>query len=209
MPPALRVPYLALLIVVSACASEAEVGSVAAPVVYGVDGREDVYAAPSALFRSIARDAIVTMVRPGVLLPNLDGTFTPGFYPLSERINATYGEPLCPGERFGEQTTIGLCSGTLIDDDLVLTAGHCFDGSECGDESFVFDYFYGVAGILEEIDSDDIYACREIVVRRLDEDNPGADYAVVRLDRPVVGRTPAPVDVRYEVAASDPLTVIG
>jgi hypothetical protein len=32
---------------------------------------------------------------------------------------------LCPGERFGKQPTAAFCSGVLIKDNLLLTAGHC------------------------------------------------------------------------------------
>ena len=49
---------------------------------------------------------------------------------------------LCPDQRFTAQPTAGDCSGTLVDNRIVLTAGHCVEGKSCSDISFVFDYAY-------------------------------------------------------------------
>ena len=97
----------------------------------------------------------------------------------------------------------------MIDDDLVLTAGHCVDdAADCDNTRFVFDYFYAEDGRLETISAEDVYTCGQIVARRLQD---GLDYAVVQLDRPVEGgRVPAPVRGGDEpLQAGSMLTVIG
>ncbi len=184
------------------------VGSTPAAVVYGVDDRLDYYQSESALFRGITEDAIAVMIDASgnPLASNGDGTFSPDAPTLDQFVGG-----LCDGERYGDQPTMGSCSATLIDDDLVLTAGHCTaaaaDGIPCADAQFVFDYFYVASGQLEEIDADDVYDCAEVVVEEYGVG--GEDYAIVRLDRPVVGRTPAPVDVSFDVADGDPVVVVG
>lgn len=215
-------PSIALLLsALTGCEAKKAIRSASAPVVYGVDDRADVYDSTSSLYGDIARGSVVAMVPTGQgrLIDGGDGTFTPDPFTLAELIallaNASPydelidGQTLCPDERFAAQPTIASCSGTLIDDDLVLTAGHCTDGMSCPAAQFVFDYFYRADGLLETIDQDDVYGCAEVVVSRLDPDDSGQDYAVIRLDRPVVGRTPAPVDVGFGVSTGDPLLVVG
>lgn len=194
--------------------ADESVGSTTQPVVYTVDDRVDWYAIPSAPMQTLARQSIVALVpdnaidlaSPGVLFPPfLDAVGT-----LDEYVAAAYGEPLCPAERFRSQPAAAICSGTLIDDDLVLTAGHCVrNQAACEALRFVFDYLEVDTGVLEDIDTDDVYGCKRVLAYS-ERSNPHLDFAVVQLDRPVVGRTP--VDVRSlttPLAAGTPLVVIG
>ena len=95
---------------------------------------------------------------------------------------------VCADERFATQPTAAGCSGTLIGPDLILTAGHCINSSGCSGTSFVFDWTMTDATTLHTITTDDVYACQSVVART---QNNSLDFSVVRLDRPVVGRTPA------------------
>ncbi|MCB9659684.1 MAG: trypsin-like peptidase domain-containing protein [Sandaracinaceae bacterium] len=94
---------------------------------------------------------------------------------------------LCDGEAFPTQPTAAFCGGTLIAADLLLTAEHCVPNKRtCRAVSVVFDYRYTSDGVLAPLERDDVYACSRVFV----SDSAG-DYAIIQLDRAVVGRTPA------------------
>ena len=98
---------------------------------------------------------------------------------------------LVPGETF--------CSGTLIDEDVILTAGHCTDGWDEGDYDEVWVTFDPVAAVDPEtwlpIEGEGTwYVADEWITHPdyvSDEWPFTADYGLVFLDEPVVGITPA------------------
>lgn len=179
------------------------IGVVEEAVVYGDDDRTEVYAHSDSNLRDLARFSTLALIRPSAI----DSSD-----PTDVRINAasledSYG--LCSDQRFLEQPTAAMCSATLIDTDLVLTAGHCATNlSECQSFQYVFNYYYEAAGDLATITTDDIYQCQALVVQRL---AGGHDYAIIQLDRPVAApHRPAPVFLADEALEdSAPVTVIG
>ena len=188
----------ALLLVLAGCA--ADVGSATQPVVYDVDDRLDVFEHPDATLRALARDAVVAFV-PRDAVDDADPT---NIQLVGERYADAFD--LCEDVRFADQLTPAACSGTLIDEDLVLTVGHCVpDQATCEGYRFVFDHLLEAEGTVATVEADDVYDCAEVVMHR-----GGADVAVVRLDRPVVGRTPAPVRPGQTfLAPGDPVAMIG
>ncbi|WP_244219631.1 serine protease [Corallococcus interemptor] len=167
-----------------------------APVVYGKDDRFDVYAHPDATLRDRARQATVMLT-----VPELIDMTNPNDVQV-DPLTVGELEGLCTDQRFYDDPTPGLCSGTLIDDDLVLTAGHCVgpatpndDFIECKDARFVFNFYKTAEGQLQTITSQDVFSCKSIVARKLSSTSAGdIDFAIIRLDRPATPRfTPAPV----------------
>ncbi len=177
---------LGLVACVASPPSETDVGRTESAVVYGRDDRTEVYAHPDARLRRLAEEAVAMQVpSTRVDLSAPGGVRFPGTESLGDAAD------LCEGERFREQPVIGLCTGTLIDRQHVLTAGHCLEvPGACSTLSWVFGVRYARRGELVPVPHWDVYGCDRVVVQR----NVGVeDYAVVRLDRPVVGREPAPV----------------
>ena len=171
----------------------------AKPVVYGQDHRRDVYDYGDQAWATQVASFTAALMGNGIDRSNPNDI---GFD------NATLGEAfgLCSNERFVNQITAAFCSSTLVAPDLVVTAGHCINSGSCSGTYFVFDYYMTSASSLHTVTSDDVYECAEIVAHG----GNAHDYAVVRLDRPVVGRTPAMVDERaIPVANGTPLVVHG
>jgi Trypsin-like peptidase domain len=160
-------------------------GSATEEVVYGPDDREDVFAFANQAWAAQAANFSAAMVP----LSGIDQT-DPANVVLPAPTLTEIG--ICPDERFADQPVAGFCSGTLIGPDLILTAGHCISEADCADFGFVFNYYMTDETTLQTITSDDVYACEEVLVNLVD----ASDYAVVRLDREVVGRTPARVNTQ-------------
>ncbi len=204
MAPSPRWSPLLLLALVGCVSDPDAVGSEQQAVVYGEDDRTEVFAHPDPFWRTLADQSIVALVDVAAMDLSDPTNVQLRSRPLVET------RALCPSEQFLTQPTAADCSGTLIDYDLVLTAGHCIRTErDCSTTRFVFNYFYESEGTLATIDAtDDVYACSEIVAR---EDDGAVDYAVVRLDRTVTdahqpaavreGDTPLPL--------GEPLVVLG
>ena len=111
---------------------------------------------------------------------------------------------LCPAERFAEEPSWPFCSGTLVDQDLVLTAGHCLGpdaaqaAERCQRIRVVFGYELAADGSVHDPAAGDVYACRRVAAYGRDPRDPsGADFAVIQLDRSVSrDRTPVPLTER-------------
>jgi hypothetical protein len=182
-------------------------GEAADGVVYGTDDRQDVFAHANAALVARARQSTVALM-------------SPSDFNASNPNNVTFNGPtlqvaqdLCAGQRFLNDPTPAFCSGTLIDDDLVLTAGHCITSqSACTGTRFVFNFFRPSAGTLQTVTTADIFSCASIVVRQQGTvGGQNLDYAIVRLDRPAVPRfVPAPVRPGNDpVAVGQNVAVIG
>jgi hypothetical protein len=173
-----------VILTAAGCAGDVRenAGSAREPVVYGNDDRQDVFAFRDQRWAAQAADFAVTLVSPAAIDDSdPDNILLPA--PTLEETG------VCPDERFADQPTAGFCSGTLIAPDLVLTAGHCVSASDCDQTAFVFNYYMTDDSTLHAITSDDVYTCSEVLVNLVAD----SDYSVVRLDRDVVGHTPAPV----------------
>lgn len=161
-------------------------------VVYGTDNRTDVYAHADATMRARALQSTVALVSASDVI-----TTTPSNVRLRGATLAQ-AEGLCAGQRFSSDPTAAFCSGTLIDDDVVLTAGHCITtAADCASTRFVFKYARSSATALETITTQDVFSCAAIIARAETTTAQGeVDYALIRLDRSAAPRfTPAPVRV--------------
>lgn len=111
-------------------------------------------------------------------------------------------DELCEGEKFrGEPSMSYACTGFLVGPDLIATAGHCMvntgesrnePGMYCEAYSWLFDYRNEADGSVrvKDVPADRLYKCKEVIYAVKDEQAPFRDYALVRLDRPVLDRKP-------------------
>ncbi|WP_141591636.1 trypsin-like serine protease [Myxococcus sp. AB056] len=167
-----------------------ETGSQEHPVVYGPDNRTDVYAYPASVLRTRAEKSTVALMNPSDFNASNPNNVTFNGSTLQSAYN------LCSTQRFLNDPTSAFCSGTLIDDDLVLTAGHCItSASACANTRFVFNFYRTSATTLQTVTTADIFSCQSIVARQQGTvGGRNLDFAVVRLDRPATPRfEPAPI----------------
>lgn len=148
---------------------------------YGNDDRQQILAANDPRVVQWGR-SVAILVNRHILTSAGPGLVAASVQTLGER------HDLCSGERFADEPVLGFCSSYLIGPDLVATAGHCFKSTLCEETAFVFDFYQGGASEdVSAIPRSNVYQCAELVARQYDSVH---DYALVRLDRPVTGRTP-------------------
>ena len=167
---------------------------------YGEDDRNERYQASDSMQQWARSTALVTST--DSLFIDGDGNLRLATTSWSEKLAAAGTGPLCEDERFRDQPAPGFCSAFLIAPDLVATAGHCVNETySCEEIRFVFDFAYDPnedESDVNVVPRDDFYQCRHVVGRLYDqyalsvEDAVAreywSDWAVVQLDRAVVGR---------------------
>lgn len=170
--------------------------------IYGEDDRHDLYEESDPRWRAAAR-AVVALVSREDLTPVDGSAWTLPDESLGEI------EELCPEERFRDQPSPAWCSGFLVAPDVVATAGHCIEtDADCEDVAFVFDFHMADAATPRlRFDESQIYHPTGLIGHELDDFGP--DWALVRLDRPVLDREPLRVRRAGEVADDQSLVMIG
>ena len=170
-------------------------------VIYGVDDRLDAFVVTDQALLDDA-DSVVALFRSAKVVGNGDGT--------SSLQTETFGTArnLCDTERFRKQPIGAFCSGFLVAPDVIATAGHCVDESSVTDVRFVFGYrMQDATTEPSQISDDEIFSGATLIGRQ--EDAAGADWALVRLDRPVTNHPVVDIRTSGKIADTQDLHVIG
>jgi V8-like Glu-specific endopeptidase len=173
-------------------------------IIYGEDNRIETYQANKQLQKLAASTA--GMINTIKTIKVGKNTMLPP-YTISDDMG------LCETERFADQPSAVSCSGFLVGPDLLVTAGHCIQTQkDCDDVTWVFDY--KVKSDSEKTDilvpSKDTYKCSKVIESKLFSSYTlKKDYALIKLDRVVKGRTPLKFRTSGKVALKTDLTVIG
>lgn len=171
-------------------------------VVYGVDDRKDVYESQNPLYKTLT-ESTAAMINTSQLTVEANDMLQVRGYTLEE-------DGVCSDARFAKQVVAANCSGFLVGDQYLVTAGHCITSiADCGTYSWVF----GFSNTTEEktdhvVSKKDVYKCTEIVSRSLDRTTQN-DFAFVKLDRKVVGRSPLKFRTEGKIADRAGIVVIG
>ncbi len=132
-----------------------------------------------------------------------------GFYKL-ETVNYGITYNLCEFEPFRDQP-IGkgrLCTGFLVGDDLIATAGHCACEKNVARLCFIFGYrMTSLSTPVTQIPEQDVYKGVRIIERAYDREKE-SDWVLIQLDRKVKGR-PAAALSKEGIYPNQPLYVLG
>jgi V8-like Glu-specific endopeptidase len=102
-----------------------------------------------------------------------------------------------------------VCSAFLVGPDTIVSAGHCINAeAACPYATYVFGAGYDdKTRDPRQIDRDNVYFCEGVLSRAAS--GIKGDYAVVKLDRPVVGRAPLLLRRAGKIADDEELVLIG
>ncbi len=194
-----------LLLTLASCgtktANQAEISK--PEVIYGDDDRRDLFEADaSPIGRELARSTVALVKKADLASAPNGGMKLP-----TETFGTAYG--LCDDEPYRDQPNPAFCSGFLVAPDLIATAGHCVTSqADCDGLAFVFDFAYDSRGAdPTAVNASNVFSCQSIVATQAPGD--GADFAVVKLDRAVTGRTPVKIRRDGKIADGAPVVVVG
>jgi len=167
-------------------------------VIYGTDNRHEVYEETNPAVRENADSTVVFIHNSAIRIANGIATITSKTLEKEMRV--------CSSEPYAQQPAVGNCSGSLVGDDLIATAGHCVGATDCRGYNVVFGYRMESSNVaITTLPESEIYTCKTVVAR---EYTNNQDYALVQLDRPVKGHRVLPL-AKSSVQAGDDIYVIG
>lgn len=188
--------FISIILIASIC----DASGAAPRVIYGDDNRTDFFEAKSSLYKELAASTLAMIGNDKIEVihdkAKLSGPT------LKHRFS------LCEKEKFVNQPSVASCSGFLVDEDIVATAGHCVDEEgDCANFSWVFNYKLASEDHDPTIvDASDVFRCAKIIKSKVDMH--GNDFAIIRLDRPVIKYKPVKLASRL-VTEGTPLVLIG
>lgn len=185
---------------VASCTSDREqsleVGVKASAVVFGDDDRMDVGdGSPYEIYAS----SVAALVPFSSLAGCTDGR--------CDLFTSPYGETvkLCADEKFAAEPTAAICTGFLVADNVIATAGHCVaDQAACEALAFVFGFAHDSTLGDKQTKGLETYACAKLLTTTTTD----RDYALIQLERAVVDHPVLPL---HDTPASvdDDLVVLG
>jgi hypothetical protein len=160
-------------------------------VIYGVDDRLDIFEVTDPTQLDLA-SSVCGVVFASSLTPRF------GRFELSTSPYEVGGLPGCLDEPFRDQRTAAFCTAFLVADDLVVTAGHCYNEFSLAQVRFVFGFTMADADTpVTTFSEDQVYQGVEVVSQAFQGGSVEVpDYAVVRLDRPVTAPGAQPLEIR-------------
>jgi V8-like Glu-specific endopeptidase len=102
-----------------------------------------------------------------------------------------------------------LCTGFLVKDNVIATAGHCACEKDVTDLRIVFGYNISDSDIpATQVPNEKVYKGVKIIHRVYDPMGSGADWALVKLDRKVEGQTVAILSEK-DISRDQPIYILG
>ncbi len=173
---------LACLLLLSGCSARGgeDSGVVRQPVVYGTDDRQQYYQVAAPELRDLIDRSSVALVPRGAVSIADNQVVLQG-------PNWQAEAQLCADVPFGADPVVADCSGILVAPDLVLTAGHCLDATDCASMAVVRGFRRASPDAIAPIAVEDLAFCVSVVSWDPGEEDPNdrVDFAWIQLDHPL------------------------
>jgi len=201
-----KIALLSLVILISACQEKAQekVQISSGEVIYGVDNRIDAFELDGGFWEEKARSVVMKVKN--TKMKKLSN----GKIKLLGKVLKDY-KTMCANEKFVDQRLNADCTGFLIGEDIVATAGHCMkDKFDCEHFSWVFDYKLKGPDDKKyhKVYPENVFTCKKILTSAYAR-GKDLDFAIVQLDRKVEGRTPLELRTEGRVKDGTNLAIIG
>ncbi|MBI3550111.1 MAG: trypsin-like peptidase domain-containing protein [Elusimicrobia bacterium] len=200
---ALGIVVLSASFAAAAPRSQSRRANIRPQVIYGLDDRLDIWQVKDAKLLSLA-DSTVALFRGTSLTADASGQ-SMGLPTTTFQAGAN----MCKEEPFSDQPIGAFCSGSLVAPDIIMTAGHCIVSQDaCNTTKFVFGYnVKAERAYPTSVPAGEVYSCKELLGR--EQVGNGADWALVKVDRPVTNHKPLAVNRAGTIEVGTPLVVIG
>lgn len=158
-------------------------------IIYGADDRLEPFEFSNSQFYSLSESVAAQINKKN--LQKISNTDNFEFSSKVKTLKKTF--KMCEDQKYINQPSASNCSGFLVSPTILLTAGHCYEGSKdmCKEAYWVFDYKMDpkTNPMEQKFSSKNIYECKKIWKKVFDEDTK-IDFTIVELKRPVEGRKP-------------------
>lgn len=168
--------------------------------IYKTDDREVVSRKSPARIQEIAR-AI------GYIISN--DYLTKGLFKTTIQANSLKNEAnMCVDEKFVKFPSASNCTGFLVDKDIMISAGHCFETeSDCSSKKIIFD-------LDEKKQSENgysvfntaVFSCKRIIVQSFSDE---ADYSIIQLEKVPAGRKPLVLNTQKKISDDSKVFMVG
>ena len=128
----------------------------------------------------------------------------------AKKLSDKSGLNICLDEKFATHFSVNSCTGFLIGEDILVSAGHCFMSVEdCANKKIIFNVRLSSEKDLGyKVFNNSVYSCKEIIKSNFNSDST-IDYAVIRLNRKVSNALPLKVRTHGEISTKDQVFMIG
>jgi V8-like Glu-specific endopeptidase len=170
-------------------------------VIYGEDSRRDVFEEKNSVYVEYARATAAKV--PTIYMRRVGNEMIFRTMSLADR-------GICSTERFSHQQTSSMCSGFLVGEKTLVTAGHCVNTiNDCKNFRWVFDYKVDDAEQSKmKVPFENVFSCKRVIAQKFDKE-PGEDWAIIELDRKVPDRRPLAFRRSGKISVNSNLLVIG
>ncbi len=167
-------------------------------IIYGDDDRREITNTPF-LIKKMSSGVLVNVENSKLIRKR-------GAYQIEHENLMKYR--ICFDERYAKQGLLGDCTGFLIADDLILTAGHCLNSlKDCQTRSWVFNFDLK-SSEKKIINKNYVYKCKR-VIKKVENNSKNIDYAIIQLDRKTKNRHIFTVSKKSNISKGLDIGMIG